>query len=69
MTTELYSASMLAVAVTEARKGLAEGGIPIGAAIFNANGKLFGSGHNRREDGDPPFATPAASGATVISSW
>jgi cytosine/creatinine deaminase len=48
-----YSA-MLAVALGEARKGLAEGGIPIGAAIFDASGKLIGCGHNRRvQNGDP----------------
>ncbi len=40
--------AMLAVAVEEARKGLAEGGIPIGAALFDKNGKLLGRGHNRR---------------------
>jgi len=46
--------SMLAVALTEARKGLAEGGIPIGAAIFDAHGQLVGAGHNRRvQNGDP----------------
>lgn len=45
---------MLAVAVDEARKGLAEGGIPIGAAIFDAEGHLIGAGHNRRvQRGDP----------------
>jgi creatinine deaminase len=45
---------MLAVALAEARKGLAEGGIPIGAAIFDAGGRLVGSGHNRRvQNGDP----------------
>jgi cytosine deaminase len=45
---------MMAVALDEARKGLAEGGIPIGAAIFDAGGKLIGSGHNRRlQNGDP----------------
>ena len=48
-----YSA-MLAVALAEARKGLQEGGIPIGAAIFDASGKLIGAGHNRRvQNGDP----------------
>jgi cytosine/creatinine deaminase len=48
-----YSA-MLAVALGEARKGLAEGGIPIGAAIFDAEGKLISAGHNRRvQHGDP----------------
>jgi creatinine deaminase len=47
-------AAMLAVALSEARKGLAEGGIPIGAAIFDAHGQLVGSGHNRRvQQGDP----------------
>src|ERR1700679_35936 len=53
MSTLDYSA-MLKVALAEARKGLAEGGIPIGAAIFDADGKLIGSGHNRRvQNGDP----------------
>ena len=48
-----YSA-MLEVAAAEARKGLAEGGIPIGAAIFDQSGKLVGAGHNRRvQNGDP----------------
>jgi cytosine deaminase len=48
-----YSA-MLAIAIAEARKGLAEGGIPIGAAIFDADGRVIGAGHNRRvQDGDP----------------
>lgn len=45
---------MLAVAIDEARRGLAEGGIPIGAAIFDAEGHLIGAGHNRRvQRGDP----------------
>jgi creatinine deaminase len=45
---------MLAVAFSEARKGLAEGGIPIGAAIFDSSGRLVGAGHNRRvQNGDP----------------
>lgn len=45
---------MLAVALAEARKGLAEGGLPIGAAIFDASGRLLGAGHNRRvQNGDP----------------
>jgi len=46
--------AMLDVAVTEARRGLAEGGIPIGAALFGADGRLLGCGHNRRvQEGDP----------------
>ena len=45
---------MLAVALAEAHKGLREGGIPIGAAIFDSSGRLIGSGHNRRvQNGDP----------------
>ena len=47
-------AALLAVAVGEARQGLAEGGIPIGAALFDARGNLLGKGHNRRvQEGDP----------------
>lgn len=34
-------------AIEEARKGLAEGGIPIGSVIVHA-GKIIGRGHNRR---------------------
>src|ERR1700709_1284387 len=46
--------AMLDVAVQEARAGLAEGGIPIGAALFHRNGVLLGRGHNRRvQEGDP----------------
>jgi cytosine/creatinine deaminase len=44
--------SMLAVALDEARAGLAEGGIPIGAALFGRDGALLGSGHNRRVQDD-----------------
>ena len=45
---------MLEVALAEARLGLQEGGIPIGAAIFDSEGKLIGKGHNRRvQNGDP----------------
>ena len=40
--------AMLKVAVEEARKGLEEGGIPIGAALFDKAGTLLGRGHNRR---------------------
>ncbi len=54
MGTETHYAGMLRVAIEEARVGLAEGGIPIGAAIFDASGRLVGRGHNRRvQDGDP----------------
>lgn len=45
---------MLTVAIEEARDGLAEGGVPIGAALFDADGNLLGRGRNRRvQEGDP----------------
>ncbi len=45
---------MLDIAIEEARSGLAEGGIPIGAALFDGEGNLLGRGHNRRvQEGDP----------------
>ncbi len=45
---------LLNIAIEEARVGLAEGGIPIGAALFTGDGTLLGRGHNRRvQDGDP----------------
>jgi len=45
---------MLAVAIEEARFGLAEGGIPIGAALFTRSGELLSRGRNRRvQQGDP----------------
>ncbi|MFF0425851.1 nucleoside deaminase [Streptomyces sp. NPDC004520] len=44
----------LDTAFDEARAGLAEGGIPIGAALYGADGTLLGRGRNRRvQDGDP----------------
>jgi cytosine deaminase len=46
--------SMLEVAIAEARRGLDEGGIPIGAALFHNDGRLLGCGHNRRvQENDP----------------
>ena len=46
--------ALLEVAYDEARRGLAEGGIPIGAALFHADGTVLGRGHNRRvQNGDP----------------
>src|SRR6476660_8281219 len=46
--------AMLKIALDEARLGLYEGGIPIGAALFTRDGKLLGRGHNRRiQENDP----------------
>ena len=51
--TESYR-RMLDTAIQEARIGLAEGGIPIGAALFHQDGTLLGRGRNRRiQEGDP----------------
>lgn len=47
-------APLLAVAVEEARAGLAGGGVPIGAALIGADGTVLGRGHNRRVQDDDP---------------
>ena len=54
-------ARMLEVAIEEARQGLAEGGVPIGAALFDSTGKLLGRGHHRRvQDSDPAIHAETA---------
>ena len=54
MKTEIDPNPLLKLAIEEAQSGLAEGGIPIGAALFASDGTLLGRGHNRRvQDGDP----------------
>lgn len=54
MTNPIDYQAMLRVAIEEARQGLAEGGIPIGAALFHRDGRLLGRGHNRRVQEDDP---------------
>jgi cytosine deaminase len=54
MMQELDYHAMLHIALAEAQQGLAEGGIPIGAALFDRQGKLLGRGHNRRVQDDDP---------------
>lgn len=45
---------LLGVALAEAQAGFDEGGVPVGAALFDAQGRLLGRGRNRRvQDGDP----------------
>jgi cytosine deaminase len=39
--------AFLQAAIDEARRGLAEGGIPIGSVLVH-DGRIIGSGHNRR---------------------
>ncbi|WP_217205831.1 nucleoside deaminase [Streptomyces sp. AC550_RSS872] len=51
----------LGTALAEARTGLAEGGIPIGAALYGPDGTLLGRGRNRRvQDGDPSLHAETA---------
>ncbi|MFP3988640.1 nucleoside deaminase [Streptomyces sp. E11-3] len=58
---EAQARAWLATAVAEAERGLAEGGIPIGAALYGADGTLLGRGHNRRvQDGDPSLHAETA---------
>jgi cytosine/creatinine deaminase len=44
----------LDIAIEEAEQGLAEGGIPIGAALMSADGAVLGRGHNLRVQDDDP---------------
>ncbi|MBV8629622.1 MAG: nucleoside deaminase [Silvibacterium sp.] len=54
MNAPLDAHGMLAVALDQARIGLAEGGIPVGGAIFRQDGTLLGAGRNRLvQNGDP----------------
>ncbi|HEX4538227.1 MAG TPA: nucleoside deaminase [Candidatus Acidoferrum sp.] len=54
MNAQLDYAAMLDVALIEARQGLQEGGIPIGAAIFDVDGRMIGKGRNRRVQQNDP---------------
>jgi cytosine/creatinine deaminase len=45
---------MLAIALQEAETGSREGGVPVGAALFGADGRLLGRGRNRRVQDDDP---------------
>jgi len=45
---------LLREALAEARKGLQEGGLPIGSVLADANGEIVARGHNLRvQNGDP----------------
>jgi len=54
MRIDLDRHAMLDVALAEARQGLAEGGIPIGGALFDTQGRLLGRGHNQRVQQNDP---------------
>jgi cytosine deaminase len=48
--------ALLEVALAQARLGHAEGGVPIGAALFSRDSRLLGEGRNRRIQEDDPSA-------------
>lgn len=54
MNPSIDTQSLLDIAIEEAQLGIAEGGIPIGAALFDRDGNLLGRGHNRRVQEDDP---------------
>ncbi len=61
MSSMITAERMLDVAIEQARLGLSQGGIPIGAALFDAAGNVLGRGHNRRvQDGDPSLHAETA---------
>jgi creatinine deaminase len=46
---------LLQVAIAEAKIGLAEGGVPVGACLADENGDILGRGHNQRvQESRPP---------------
>ncbi|OTA64556.1 putative cytosine deaminase [Hypoxylon sp. EC38] len=45
----------LALAIEEAKIGYQEGGVPIGAALVAADGRVLGRGHNMRVQSDNPI--------------
>jgi tRNA(adenine34) deaminase len=47
---------MMGVALEQARKAVASGDVPVGAAIFNGSGELIATGHNERELHKDPTA-------------
>lgn len=47
--------SFMQCAIEEAKKGLAEGGIPIGSVLIR-NGQIVGRGHNMRVQENDPLA-------------
>ena len=46
--------ALLTIAYEEAKAGFAEGGVPVGAALFDRQGLLLGKGRNRRVQDDDP---------------
>jgi len=49
-----HDRAALDAAIEQARKSLAEGGIPIGAALMAPDGSIVAAGHNERvQSGDP----------------
>jgi cytosine deaminase len=50
----MNDAELLQAAISQARLGLAEGGLPIGSVLADAEGRVVAGGHNLRvQTGDP----------------
>ena len=50
----MNSKAMLEEAIAEARRGLEEGGLPIGSVLADSQGRIVARGHNLRvQTGDP----------------
>ena len=45
---------VLQVAIEEAKIGLTEGGVPVGACLVDENGIILGRGHNQRVQQNDP---------------
>jgi hypothetical protein len=68
---------LLSIALEEARSGLAEGGIPVGAALFDTDGTLWAADTTvvyrrvtlRYMVKPMHFARPVAKKLTVTKSW
>ena len=53
MQADAVDTKMMDLALQQAREGLAQGGVPVGA-VLAANGQVLGAGHNQRvQQGDP----------------
>jgi cytosine deaminase len=50
----MYERQLLAEAIIEAKKGLLQGGLPIGSVLADRKGRVIARGHNERvQKGDP----------------
>ena len=64
---------LMAEALVEARLAVAHDDVPVGAVVVDADGRIVGRGHNRREvDGDPTAHAEVVAireAATTLGGW